>query len=83
MVRLATPYSGFPVEVPDELVKRYTDAGYRPVDGQREIRPPEKPKGNASRDEWADYADSIGVPYDEDAKREDIKAAVEAAGEDE
>lgn len=35
------------------------------------------PKGNASRDEWAAYADSLGVEYDEDAGRDDIKAAVE------
>lgn len=38
----------------------------------------DEPKGNASRAEWAAYADSLGVEYPEDAKRDDIKAAVEA-----
>lgn len=37
------------------------------------------PKGNASREVWAAYADSLGVEYAEDAKRDDIKAAVAAA----
>lgn len=37
-----------------------------------------EPKGNASKAEWAAYADSLGVEYPEDAKRDDIKAAVEA-----
>lgn len=35
------------------------------------------PKGNASRDVWADYADSLGVTYAGDAKRDDIRQAVE------
>ena len=36
------------------------------------------PKGNAPKAEWAAYADSLGVEYPDDAKRDDIKAAVEA-----
>lgn len=80
MVTLRTPYSGVPINVPDELVERYTDAGYKPVDGGTASADGSgKPKGNASRDEWAAYADSLDVQYDEDAKREGIKAAVEAA----
>lgn len=39
-----------------------------------------EPKGNASKAEWAAYADSLGVEYPEDAKRDDIKAAIEEAG---
>lgn len=36
------------------------------------------PRGNASRDEWAAYADQLDVQYEPDAKRDDIKAAVAA-----
>lgn len=39
----------------------------------------EPPKGNAGRDEWAAYADTFGVTYPEDAGRDEIKAAVDAA----
>lgn len=35
MVALRTPYSGFEIDVPDFLVKRYTDAGYKPADGAK------------------------------------------------
>ena len=37
-----------------------------------------RPRGNASRDEWAAYAAVLGVEVPEDAKRADIKALVEA-----
>lgn len=37
------------------------------------------PKGNSSRDDWAAYADALGVEYPEDATRDQIMAAVEAA----
>lgn len=37
-----------------------------------------RPKGNASRDDWAAYADSLGVSYADDAKRDDIVAAVDS-----
>lgn len=43
----------------------------------------EEPAGNASRDEWAAYAESIGVEFDDDAGRNDIRDAVEAAQSDE
>lgn len=68
------------VSVADEKADRFTSGWTALADG--ESAPPAgdgTPKGNASRQEWADYADSKGVLYDEDAKREDIKAAVEAA----
>lgn len=69
------------VSVADEKADRFTSGWTQLADGENE--PPAAgdgaPKGNASRQEWADYADSKGVQYDEDAKREDIKAAIEAA----
>ena len=39
------------------------------------------PRGNASREDWAAYADSLGVTYDPEAKREDIKEAIAAAAD--
>lgn len=38
-----------------------------------------KPRGNAGRDAWAKYATSKGYEFDQDATRDEIKAAVEAA----
>lgn len=38
-----------------------------------------EPRGNASREEWATYAGSLGVEFDDEAKRDDIRAAVEQA----
>jgi len=43
---------------------------------------PTEPKGNGSREEWAAWADHLGVEYEPDAKRDDIKAAVVAALEE-
>lgn len=37
-----------------------------------------KPRGNAGRDAWAKYAASKGIEFDDDASRDEIKAAVEA-----
>lgn len=37
---------------------------------------PEKPRGNASREAWADYAKSLGVSIDDDWSRDDIKNLV-------
>jgi hypothetical protein len=37
------------------------------------------PRGNASREEWAKYADDNGVSYEPEAKREAIKEAVDKA----
>ena len=36
------------------------------------------PKGNASRDEWAEYATSLGIFVPDDAKRDDVKTLVAA-----
>lgn len=43
----------------------------------------EKPPGNASRDDWAAYADQEGIAYSDDDGRNDIRDAVEAAQSDE
>jgi hypothetical protein len=72
------------VSVADDKAGRFTSGWTSLADGEYEAPVTENgdggaPKGNASRDEWASYADSLGVEYDEDAKREDIKAAVDAA----
>lgn len=40
---------------------------------------PSKPRGNSGRDAWVEYATTLGVEFDGDATREDIKAAIEAA----
>lgn len=39
---------------------------------------PEAPAGNASTEKWADYARELGVAIDEDASRDQIKAAIDA-----
>lgn len=92
MARFVNDETKVVVSVADEKADRFT-SGWTALGGD-ELEPSWSaaradesgvPKGNASRQEWADYADSLGVEYDEDAKREDIKAAIEAAssGDDE
>lgn len=45
---------------------------------------PDIPAGNASRDAWADYARHLGITVEDDAKRDEIRANVEALlGDDE
>lgn len=34
------------------------------------------PKGNASREAWAEYAESLGIDVPQDAKQKDIRALV-------
>lgn len=41
----------------------------------------ERPAGNASREDWAAYAEQEGVELEPDMKRDDIKAAVDLAKE--
>lgn len=45
------------------------------------VSPSGEPRGNGSREEWAAYADSLGVTYDPEAKRGDIKDAIAAAAD--
>lgn len=77
MAELRSPYDGAVIDVADGLVKRYVAAGW--VGGEQ--ADDGAPRGNASRDEWAAYAATLGVEVAEDAKRDDIKAAIAAAGE--
>jgi len=78
MAELRSPFDGGVIDVPDDQVKRFTDAGW--IAGKKPSKDAGDgaPKGNASRDAWAEYADSIGVEYDGEASRDDIKAAVAA-----
>lgn len=41
---------------------------------------PEPPAGNAGAEKWRDYARSLGVEVADDATRDDVKAALVAAG---
>ncbi|GIG27181.1 hypothetical protein [Cellulomonas denverensis] len=79
MAELSSPYDGAVITVPDDLVDRYTAAGW--VSGKKPAETPQDgaPKGNASREAWAEYADSLGVEYPAEAKQKEIRAAVEAA----
>lgn len=47
-----------------------------PADGEPEVKDPAAPRGNASRADWAAYAEQLGLPVGEDDSREDIKAAL-------
>lgn len=77
MAELRSPFDGGVVDVPDGLVERYTAAGW--VSGKSSTGAGDgSPKGNASREAWAEYADTLGVEYADDASRDDIKAAVAA-----
>lgn len=55
--------------------------GYVPVSAAAPApkSPTGAPKGNASRESWAEHADVIGVEFDPEATRDEIKAAVSAA----
>lgn len=77
MTELRSPFDGGVVSVPDGLVERYTAAGWVSDKGSTGAGDG-APKGNASRDAWAEYADSLGVEYEDEASRDDIKAAVAA-----
>lgn len=78
MAELRSPYDGAVIDVSDDLVGRYTAAGW--VTGKNPEKAPQDgaPKGNASREAWAEHADSLGVEYPADAKQKEIRAAVEA-----
>lgn len=82
MARFVNNATKVVVSVDDSKAGRFTSGWSALEDGQVEATSGGSdgaPRGNASRDEWAAYADSKGVAYDDDAKREDIKAAIEAA----
>ena len=67
--------SGATVLVAARKVDHLLSTGFARADEQEADG---RPRGNASRDEWAAYAAVLGVEVPEDAKRADIKALVEA-----
>jgi hypothetical protein len=48
-------------------------------DGQDGDQGSDRPRGNQSRDDWAAYATGRGIAFDENASRDEIRAAVDAA----
>lgn len=76
VVALLSP-SGGRVTVHPDRVGRYLSRGYRKTGEAPVSSDGDRPKGNASRDEWAAYADSLGVTYPEGATRDDIRALLE------
>jgi len=76
VTRLKNRETGTVVHADGDLEAKLLGGGYRPADESDDEGG--RPRGNAGREAWAEYADSLGVEYPEDAKREDIKAAVDA-----
>ena len=76
MPRLRHERTGVVVNVDD-----VTAAGLGPEWGDPETTQADDgiPRGNASREVWAAYADSLGVEYAPESKRAEIKAAIAAA----
>lgn len=84
MARLRNIATGVVVNIHDDKVSRM-GSGWRPFPSKGEAPIPAAdaaPRGNASREEWAAYAAFRGVAVSDDAKRDEIKAAI-AAVEDE
>lgn len=76
VVVVTEPVTGVSVTVPAGSVQARLWAVPEPV--KPEQQEDGAPAGNASRDAWAEHAVSLGVEVPEDAKRDDIKALVEA-----
>jgi len=83
---IAHPDTGAPVallkgqEVPDwaeELIGDHLIEGEPAPAEKADGTPPTSGKGSGL-EAWQKHADDLGVPYADDAKREDIIAAVEA-----
>lgn len=84
MPRLRNAATGVVVNVDDDTASRL-DKNWKPFEHGAST-PDGAPKGNASREEWADYAASKGVEVPEGAKQKEIRelvAAAEAATGDE
>lgn len=81
MPRLRHAQTGVVVSVDDDTASRldanWGDADTVPVPASSSG----EPRGNGSREEWAAYADSLGVTYGPEAKRGDIKDAIAAAAD--
>jgi hypothetical protein len=67
------PDGGEPTPTPDVV-----PTGDNPASGVVPLKG-EVPKGNATTEEWAQYADANGVAYEPEAGRDAIKEAVEKA----
>lgn len=71
-------------DVPADVAKRITntdaweDAAAAATDEGGSEEPPRSGAGSG-KDAWKAYADNLGVDYDDDATRDDIIAAVDAA----
>jgi hypothetical protein len=72
-----------PADIPAEEAKRLLSLGaivepekVQDEESAPETLVPEEPAGNASRDEWAKYADSLGLTLEPGMGRDDIKQAV-------
>lgn len=72
-------------EVPAWARKAITNPDVWDGESDEEFEDPraslERPAGNASREDWAAYAEQEGVELEPDMKRDDIKAAVDLAKE--
>lgn len=67
--------------VPADVAKRITNPDvWEGSDDAESDGPPPRAGAGSSKDKWVAYAEANGVTVDEDATRDDIIAAVEAAG---
>lgn len=67
-----------PAGVAEKSIDHLLSLGFIESDGEDEGESGQ-PKGNASREDWAAYAESIGIAVPEDAKQKDIRDLVAAA----
>lgn len=87
MARVKSPQTGGEVDAGGEALKRFLAAGWTLVDADlaSESGDPAvgdevsaRPRKNASRDDWAAYAESLGIEVPESAKQSEIRALVDA-----
>lgn len=75
-------HTEIPGDIPDDQAKRLLDLGAIIPASKAETAeaPPagalEEPAGNAARDDWAAYADSLGLVVEAGSGREDIKQQI-------
>lgn len=65
---------------PKEYADQITNPNAWGESGDTPDGPPAKAGRGSGREAWAAYADDHDVAYDDDASRDDLIAAVEAAG---
>lgn len=82
MPRLRNSKTGVVVNVDEAAAARLGTEWVPASKGAAPTPPPvpevAAPKGNASREAWAAYADTVGVAYPDEAKRDEIKTLVGA-----